>query len=198
MTQTYRSYQQRACITPTASTSSKLILLALVLLLGGIFASSAEAQGVRFDVSGSDRDTRAAVDSRAQVITQIVIESLSDLILDNEDGNIETVIIDPRSDVNASIIRVEGQRGLQIRINFPEEEELSPIDTSDGRIKLRYLVSWNTVQDQRGSTELVTQNDELRIGQDGILYLWMGGEVDISQAREGTYLGNFFLEVEYL
>lgn len=170
----------------------------LLLLCVSAMAQTVHGQNLRFDVSGSDQDTRAVINSNAQVVMQIVIESLSDLILENEDGTIETVLIDPRSDVNASIIRVEGQRDLQVRLNFPEEEVLSPVDSEEGSINLRYLVSWNTEQDQRGSAELVSQNEELQIGEDGRIYLWLGGEVDISQARQGTYLGNFFLEVEYL
>lgn len=141
----------------------------------------------------------AQINSRTQVITQIQIESLQDLIIEDEDGTVTTFLIDPKENFNASIIRVEGQRNMPIRLKFPENLQLFPQEQGvEGSINMEYRLSWNTTLDQRGSTDLVDLNEELSIGTEGNLYIWVGGVVDISDARVGVYTGDFFIEVEYL
>lgn len=183
-----------------ARSFTSLCLMVFLLVAGLALApATVSAQVVPSDNFRTEFPKEAQINSRTTVITQIQIESLQDLIIEDEDGTLAQFTIDPKEDFNASIIRVEGQRNLPVRINFPESMTLFPEEQGvGGTVTMEYRLSWNTVQDQRGSTDLVDINEEMEIGEDGNLYIWVGGVVDISEARVGVYAGDFFVEVEYL
>jgi hypothetical protein len=53
--------------------------------------------------------------------------------------------------------------------------------------------------DNQGASEPIDAAARtLKINSSGQYYFWLGGLIDISQARPGKYEGEFTLEIEYI
>lgn len=180
----------------TAIAPLTVLVMVMIVLLLTVGTGQLRAQ---FPGQEEAFPKRAQISSFAQVITQIQIEALQDMIMNDQDGTSPRIFIDPRFDMNASVILIEGKRELPVRLTFPARQELVKTDgTPGGTVMIDFEISWNTIEDQRASLSIIRFDEELQIGPEGTLYLWVGGMIDISDAREGTYMGNFFVEVEYL
>ena len=54
-------------------------------------------------------------------------------------------------------------------------------------------------EDNQANSFLLTQgNADVTIGSMGVVFLWLGAELDISQATMGNYVSEFVLEFEYM
>lgn len=158
-----------------------LVVFSIVLL------HPLEAQRLSYSI-----DVSAVVVENLQLVT---IRDL-DLLLSSVQGNV--IIINPTTDTNAGLFKIKGSPNRVIRINFTPREIITEQKEGVGIVQAVYTMSTFGNDNQFASLLLTPGTADLRIGQQGEVFVWLGAEFDISQASQGSYISQFVLEMEYL
>ncbi len=129
----------------------------------------------------------------------IELETISDMgIIDAQRMQQDNVVyINPVFDPEAGIMRARGNPGAQIRVSYLEEMEVTRRE-GPGSLFFVYEVSAFAGNNQRESELLDQIERELRFNDEGELFFYIGGRVDLSQALPGNYDGEFTIEIEYI
>jgi hypothetical protein len=70
--------------------------------------------------------------------------------------------------------------------------------TGDGVLSCKYLLS-GFRSDNQGASQLLDQVERIvQFNEKGEYYLWLGGRVDLNNARPGNYDGEFTIQIEYI
>jgi hypothetical protein len=163
--------------------SKKLfILITMCLVSTGLYAQVNN----QFNIS-----VRASINSTLETITIQTID-FQDVERDNSIINIDPVL-SPR----AGKIIIRGSANSEFRLDYIRERDLSNIDGT-GTISFIYFIAGNRI-DEQDTAELLDQDvRDLTFNEDGEFYIWVGGNVDLSNVEPGSYEGDFTVEVEYI
>lgn len=169
------------------------MLLAVCVLLmvpGGLYAQN-NANG--------NGDMSVSINVSANVVsaTEVTMVTLRDMILDRQVRQENMIVINPVQHAQAGQMRAEGEPQAEVRISFLEERELTR-EGGPEQLTFYYEISGNEVDDQPSSEILDLDNRDFELNEDGEFYFWIGGYVDISDAVQGSYEGEFTIEIEYL
>ncbi len=160
----------------------------IFLFLLGLAVSSVQAQN---NSTVSIRAT-AIVMENLQMITVRDMDLVSPPIVGNR------ITVNPITSTYAGLFKILGSPNARIRINYTPRETLVEQNEGFGVVQAVYSISAGPEDDQAASF-LLTQGDaEVSIGQLGVVFLWLGAELDISQATMGNYVSEFVLEFEYI
>lgn len=112
------------------------------------------------------------------------------------------IVLDPVTDLatgetGAGYFVARGLPGAVFQLNFPREIKLRHVETGT-RVMVRYLLSANSLDEQESSDYVLRVSPRFRLNEDGEFHFWIGGEIDVTDAPEGEYTGDFTLEVEYI
>lgn len=158
------------------------------LFLIGLAVSSVHAQN---NSTVSIRAT-AVVMENLQMITVRDMDLVSPPIVGNR------ITVNPISSTYAGLFKILGSPNARIRINYTPRETLVEQNEGFGVVQAVYSLS-SAPEDNQAASFLLTQgNAEVSIGQLGVVFLWLGAELDISQATMGNYVSEFVLEFEYI
>lgn len=137
-------------------------------------------------------------------VQNIIIEIQEEVNFVPENDGQTLLVVNPLEDpvtfdpafAGSGFAVAKGEAGAGFTISFPLTIEL--MNTENGTvITLEYIVAHSPQDNQQGA-ELVKQvSEEFVLNSEGEYYFWFGGRVDISEASEGEYEGDLFLEVEY-
>jgi hypothetical protein len=140
-----------------------------------------------------------SIRASATVVEAIDIQliPLNDMIIDESSALDGFLDISPITDVTAGKILVKGKINAMIRLSYLHQQVV--VNTSgDGTLVFEYIVSGFPSDDQRASRFLDALDNVPQFNEKGEYYLWVGGRVNINNARPGNYEGEFILEIEYI
>lgn len=163
--------------------SKKLILL---LLLGFIVLET-QAQSRSFSIRAT-----AIVMENLQMITVRDLDLVSPPIVGN------TITVNPITSTYAGLFKILGSPNARVRINYTPRETLVEQNEGIGVVQAVYSMSAASEDNQSASFLLTQGNADVTIGQMGEVFIWLGAELDISQATQGNYVSEFILEFEYM
>jgi len=92
---------------------------------------------------------------------------------------------------------VKGRANARFRIKFAPIVEITN-SAGNGTLLLKYeMVGYSS--DNQGASEPIDATERiLQMSSDSKYYFWVGGRIDISNARPGNYDGEFTIEIEYI
>ncbi|MCK9399077.1 MAG: DUF4402 domain-containing protein [Bacteroidales bacterium] len=130
-------------------------------------------------------------------ISEIELVTIKEMNVDGSFAENGIVNISPVTDMNAGELLVKGRANAQMRITSPNQTVL--VNTSGQGTLIFYYVLSGFWSDNKQASEILNAPDRiLQFNEEGQYYLWVGGRVDINNARPGNYEGEFILEIEYI
>jgi len=159
------------------------LVIGLIMSVPG-FSQSAGQKSVAIEVS-------------ATVLPEIELTTIRDIDLREMEITGDLIHVSPIMDPAAGLMLARGLPNAQIRLTFLKELEMLRTD-GPGQLFLSYEVSTFKEDNQRASKLFQTIDDELRLNENGQIYIWVGALIDLSNAQPGNYEGEFTVELEYL
>jgi ligand-binding sensor domain-containing protein len=167
----------------------KNLAIGLFLTLGVVHSSFAQNQN----------NTQQSVSITVSAMVNGVIEMITIQTMDfqNIDRDDSVVRINPIQSNRAGKMVARGAPNAEFRVDYMRQRELSNLD-GEGMIFFTYEVAGNAIDDQE-TAELMDQDiRDLQFNDDGEFYIWVGGNVDLSNVEPGSYQGEFTIEIEYI
>lgn len=158
----------------------------LVFLLGFI-ALHAQAQSRAFTIRAT-----AIVMENLQMITVRDLDLVSPTVVG------DMITVNPITSTYAGLFKILGSPNARVRINYTTRETLVEQNEGIGVVQAVYSMSAAPEDNQSASFLLTQGNADVTIGQMGVVLVWLGAELDISQATQGNYVSEFVLEFEYI
>lgn len=163
-----------------------LILLLFFSILGLNKADAQEANKVSAFVSIS-----------ADVVQSIELITVNSMTFGNTQPGQREIYVNPINDVNAGYMIAVGTPGAEFRLEYFEQRVLTQTN-GDGTLTFSYEISANDVEDQASSELLDYENRNIIFNSEGRFYIWVGGRVNLENAKPGNYEGDFTIEIDYI
>ena len=160
--------------------------IGLILFLV-IFSGSLKAQSASYSITAT-----------AQVMENLQMITIRDLDLVNPPIAENTISVNPITSSFAGLFKILGTPDSKVRINYTPRETLLEQNEGIGVVQAVYSLSAAGQDNQAASILLTPGNADVVIGTAGAVYIWLGAELDISQATQGKYVSEFVLEFEYI
>jgi hypothetical protein len=145
--------------------------------------------------NGTENDV--SIDVSARVISTIEMVTLQSMSLRDAEERNGMIRVNPRQNSNAGKMMAIGTPNSDVRISFLPRRELTRTQGTE-QLLFSYNVAVNTEEEQSTAEILNQENRDFSFNEEGRLYLWIGGNVDISTATPGNYRGEFTLDIEYI
>jgi len=171
----------------------KKTITALLLILAVISFTT-------FTATAQDQDeasSRISISATAQVVESIEMETVRDMSFSPVQPSQQLISINPLSDTNTGKMIALGNADSQIRVSFVRERTLRHANGSN-TLTFTYEIAGNDEDDQSSAEILQTDNRDLTLNGNGEYYFWIGGQVNVENAKPGNYNGDFTIEVEYI
>lgn len=146
-------------------------------------------------------DTRKAnlsVRASATVTDNLQMLTIRNLDLISPVVENDRIIVSPTTSSYAGMFKILGNPRSRVRISFLQTEILKEQREGLGEVAAQYFVSEAFEDTQIQSTPLQRGEGNVRLSERGVLFLWLGANLDLSRARPGLYLSEFILELEYI
>jgi hypothetical protein len=143
--------------------------------------------------------TSGTIRSAATVVeaTGIVLIPMKDMTIDEAGATDGILDISPVTDEKAGKMLVTGKPNTSIRLSYLDEMAL--VNTAgEGTLVCKYVLSGHRTDNQRASQLLDQVERVVQFNEKGEYYLWLGGKVNLSNARPGSYDGEFTIQIEYI
>lgn len=134
----------------------------------------------------------ATVTDNLQMLTIRNLDLISPAIIDNK------IIVAPTTSGFAGMFKIIGNPNARVRITFLQNEVLKEQNEGFGEVFAEYFVSEAFEDTQFQSTPLQVGEGNVILSDLGVLFLWLGANLDLSQAVPGLYLSEFIIELEYI
>ena len=170
---------------------SIILITAFVYGLGGTAIPVAFAQG---DSSSGDR---YSIGVTARVVNTIEMITLRDMQFGPVQPGQQQISIDPLQDTETGKMIAIGIPDSRIRVSFVRERVLTSADGS-ATLVFTYEIAGNDQDDQSSAELLQTENRNFDLNSEGEYFFWIGGQINIENAKPGQYNGDFTIEVEYI
>ena len=129
--------------------------------------------------------------------TNIQIITIKDMIIDESSAPNGSLNISPITNESAGKILVKGKINALIRLSYLHQQVVENT-TGIGTFLLDYVVSGFQSDNQHASQMLDGIEHVPQFNEKGEFYLWVGGWIDLNNARPGNYEGEFIFEIEYI
>lgn len=169
----------------------KKILILLFFLIGAWQKTWAQEVNDTRKAALSVRAT-ATVTDNLQMLTIRNLDLINPEVVDN------LVVVSPITSSFAGMFRINGNPGARVRITFLQNEILKEQNEQLGEVRAQYLVSGAEEDFQFQSTLLDVGEGNIRLSRNGVYYVWLGANLDLSNASPGLYLSEFIIELEYI
>ena len=164
--------------------------LTLSTIFGGLPFQESQAQD-------GTADSRFSISVSANVVNSIEMVTQRDMQFGPVQPGQEQIIIAPLLDSETGKMIAMGVPNANIRVSFVRERILTRSDGSE-TLTFTYEIAGNDQDDQSSAEILQTDNRNLELNEEGEYYFWIGGQVNIEDAKPGNYNGDFTIEVEYI
>ena len=167
--------------------------LILILTLTCCLARQA-AQAQVDDTRKANLSVRASatVTDNLQMLTIRNLDLISPVVVNDQ------IIVSPTSSGYAGMFKILGNPRGRVRITFLQNEILKEQNEGLGEVAAQYFVSEAFEDTQFQSTPLQLGEGNVRLSDQGVLFLWLGANLDLANATPGLYLSEFVLELEYI
>jgi len=129
--------------------------------------------------------------------TELELVTMKDLDIDASTAVNGKVYISAQRDTKSALMIVKGKVDASFRVTFTPLVEI-PNSTGKGSLLIKYEMVGSQTDNQSASEPIDAAERTLKISSEGRYYFWLGGQIDISNARPGKYNGNFTIEIEYI
>lgn len=143
------------------------------------------------------QDREVTINVNANVQGSVELITIQTMDFQNVDRDENIVRVDPVESPRAGKMVARGSPGSEFRLNYLRERELMSVQGT-GILFFYYDVAGNTIDEQETAEPLDQDIRDLQFNEAGEFYIWIGGNVDISQAEPGSYEGEFTIEIEYI
>jgi hypothetical protein len=107
------------------------------------------------------------------------------------------LIVDPQKDSHSGQIKIVGYPKSLVRVTN-EKQSILQHESGQSQLYFTYNLSGSTDNVQRKSI-LLTQNNEIKLSDGGVYYLWVGGQLsDLENIMPGNYTMELKIDVEYI
>lgn len=127
----------------------------------------------------------------------IDVQTLQEMRFGTVEPGTEVLTVDPVADDRAGLMLASGAPESDIRISFVPEQPVRHVEGRGPDLEFHFQVAGNPVDDQESAEIIEPDADLHQIGEEGEFYLWIGGQIDITEAVSGAYETEFTLEIEY-
>jgi hypothetical protein len=134
----------------------------------------------------------ATVTDNLQMLTIRNLDLISPPVRDNK------IVVSPITSELAGMFKILGNPNGKVRITFLQNEVLKEQNERIGQVAARYFVSEAFEDTQFQSTLLQIGEANVVLSDQGMLFLWLGANLDLAQATPGIYLSEFIIELEYI
>jgi hypothetical protein len=168
---------------------------ALILILTLICCLASQAAQAQVD---DTRKANLSVRASATVTDNLQMLTIRNLDLISPSVENDRIIVSPTTSSYAGMFKILGNPRGRVRITFLQTEILKEQREGLGEVAAQYFVSEAFEDTQIQSTPLQLGEGNVRLSERGVLFLWLGANLDLSKARPGLYLSEFILELEYI
>jgi len=135
----------------------------------------------------------------AEVVSRSEIEiiTINNLEIDIDYAVGGIIYISPFNNEHSGAMRIIGRPLAMASIYFDREVILTN-SSETGTLLFTFDVLGFSFNNQFAGVSLNTSNRTIRFNQFGEFFIWVGGRIDISDAKPGNYAGDFTVEFEYL
>lgn len=167
----------------------KNAIFSVVIFL--IFSPFAIAQ------SSAEHAVSATIRVDAVVTPSIELITVNSMTVGNMQPGQREIYVNPVNSSNAGFMIAVGMPDSEFRLNYLSKRELTQ---SNGNATLTFIyeLSGNSVENQSTSELLGVDNRNIRFNEEGRYYLWVGGRVNLENAKPGNYEGDFTIEIDYI
>lgn len=159
----------------------------VIILFFGVMIGSVKAQSSNVSIRAT-----AIVMENLQMITVRDMDLASPPVVGN------TISVNPITSTYAGLFKILGSPDARISVNYTARESLTEQNEGVGVVQAVYSLSAGPEDNQANSFLLTQGNAQVTIGPMGVVFLWLGAELDISRATMGKYVSEFVLEFEYM
>ena len=139
----------------------------------------------------------AEINVSATVIQSIQLITVNSMTFGDLQPGQEEVYINPISNLNAGFMIAVGTPGAQFRLTYLKDRQLIN-SNGTGNLVFTYELAGN-FEEEQGTAELLgSDNRSLVFNTEGRYYIWLGGRVNLINARPGNYQGDFTIEIDYI
>ena len=108
------------------------------------------------------------------------------------------ILVSPMTSPYAGLFKIIGNPRARIRITFLQRETLVESNEEIGEVQAEYNLSAAFEDLQNQSTLLDVGEVNVNLSDKGILFVWLGADLDLSAAVPGVYQSEFTIELEYI
>lgn len=165
----------------------KKLALFIALILSPYMITKSQAQEKSVSITAT-----AVVLDNLEMVSIRDLDLISPPIIDNK------ITVFPITSDFAGLFKIIGSPGTKIRINHMRTEVLEEQNEGIGKIFAEYFLSAGNDDNQAQSFLLTPGEATVTLSPSGILFVWLGAELDVSEASPGIYKSEFILEFEYM
>lgn len=159
----------------------------ILVLLFGLYLGAAKAQNREVSIRAT-----AVVMENLQMITVRDLDLASPPVVEN------IITVNPITSTYAGLFKILGSPNAKIRVNYTPRESLTEQNEGVGMVQAVYSLSAAPEDNQANSFLLTQGNADVTIGPLGVVFIWLGAELNVSDATMGNYVSEFVLEFEYM
>ncbi len=168
----------------------------MIRLLKYLLVMSVLTPSLAYPQSPKGNQAMATVTATANVVGNVDLIVMNDLEFEIASLSPNELTVDPQSNPNSGEIKIVGTPNSLVRVTY-EKESILHHEGSESQLYFTYNLSGgpSVVQSQ---SILLTQNNQVRLSDQGVYYLWVGGRLSgIENIVPGNYDMELTLEVEY-
>jgi hypothetical protein len=139
------------------------------------------------------------VTARAVIVDNLMLVTMRDLDLINPAPEGTRLYVSPLESSYAGQFRVQGSARSSVRVSYLIYEDIQEASGNGGMVNARYILSGMDRDNQFQSLLFAPTGDfTIQLSEEGLYYLWVGAELDLSRALPGEYFSEFIIEMEYI
>lgn len=139
----------------------------------------------------------ATITATATVVGNLDMIVMKDLEFDISTLSPTEIVLNPQTDPRSGEIKIVGNPNGLVRVTN-EMESVLQHESGESQLYFTYNLSGSSSDVQSEST-LLTQNNEIKLSDRGVYYVWIGGQLSgVEDIIPGNYAMDLTIEVEYI
>ena len=165
--------------------------LTYLITIGVLVGFTADAQQLKTNL------VVATITASAVVVGNVDVIVVKDLEFEIASLSQTELIVNPQSNPHSGEIKIVGNPNSLVRVTN-ERQSILRHESGQSQLYFTYNLSGGASVVQSQST-LITQNNQIRLSDEGVYYLWVGGQLSgLENIIPGGYTMDLAIEVEYI
>lgn len=172
-------------------------ILAMIKLFKYIVAFSVLAGFTAHAQSSSATRAVAMINASATVVGNLDLVVVRDLVFEISSLSPSNLVVDPQKNPDAGEIQIVGSPNSLVRLTF-ETQSILRHESGQSILYFTNNLSGNSSETQ-GQSVLITHDNQVRLNDQGIYYLWVGGRLTgVEDIMPGQYNMDFTMQLDYI